>query len=336
MIDDEIRRVASGLSVEISALEEAARRSARSIAVAQERLARAVPREESPFDVVVLGSLARMEGTEGSDFDFLLVAHKLPDNPKQSRDLMAAVQDARAELGFEKPGATGLFGCVVSAPDLTERIGLEADTNQTHSRRILLLEESRSIFQPALHKDLIRAIVERYLLDAEDRGRSVPRFLLNDVLRYWRTLTVDYEAKRWETLEQEWGLRYLKLRISRKLAFAGTLASIFLSEDPTPDYFVEQFLKPPLARLVQVHDRLEASLRDSLREVLSIANSFTASLDDRSFREEARRVSSRTQMAGPEAYRASRDDARRLQTALQAIFFDSELFGDLSRRYLAF
>ena len=48
----------------------------------------------------------------------------------------------------------------------------------------------------------------------------VPRFLLNDLTRYWRTICVDYAAKHREQGEQKWALRNAKIRLSRKLLYA--------------------------------------------------------------------------------------------------------------------
>lgn len=333
---EDLRRVVHQLGVEVPALDRAATFSTENLNMAERRLRQDRPADEDAFDVVVLGSLARLEATEGSDFDFLVVAHHLPNNPRESRHLLASIQAVQEELELGDPGATGLFGSVVSATDLTERIGLEADTNQTHSRRILLLEESRSIYRSYLHRDLIRRIVERYLLDAEDRDPPIARFLLNDVLRYWRTLTVDYEAKRWERLEREWGLRYLKLRISRKIAFAGTLASIFLCERPTAEYFTDQFSKPTLARLAQLYDHLGGAGRDALREIFEIADAFVERLSNPDFRRRAKAVSTRQELSQDEEFRSLREDARSLQAALETIFFGSERLGGQARRYLSF
>jgi len=339
MLHSDLRAAADHLAIELPTLMQAALRSQRMMDVVRERLRTRLSPENSPFDVVVLGSLARFEVSDESDFDFLIVAHRRPGDPQLSRRLLEAVEDIReSELGLEGPGATRLFGGVVSAPDLTERIGLEQDTNRTHTQRILILEESRSVFCPDLHRDLLRAIVERYLLDAEVRDEPVPRFLLNDILRYWRTLAVDYEAKRWEGLEQNWGLRYLKLRISRKIAFAGTLISVLTcpGSERLQDHLVEEFLKPPLARFAQIHARLDPRHRKRLREVLEIAERFASRLEDRDFRAHARSVSSRRELEENEATREARQEARRLQAALEAIFFDSELLRERSRRYLSF
>src|SRR6185503_7225481 len=120
---------------------------------------------------------------------------------------------------------------------------------------VLLLEESVSLLEPRLHRKLVEVIIGRYLYEGQGDANGPPRFLLNDVVRYWRTIAVDYEAKVWRDLAVDgWGVRYLKLRISRKLTFVSALVSLFLvalekPSDPTA-FLREQFVDiPALARL---------------------------------------------------------------------------------------
>lgn len=305
-----------------------------------------------PLDLVVFGSYARDEASDASDFDYLVVAHGLCEDPKATRLLLKQADRLRYPetdgILFEGagtpgkqiagPGATGMFGRVVSAPDLVERIGLEQDTNQSHSIRMLLLQESRSLLATDLHETLVRVMLRRYLADYPAGKTGPPRFLLSDALRYWRTVSVDYAAKRYEQLNPEWGLRYLKLILSRKIAYAGTLVSLLLCDRDTradEDYLYAQFAMPPLARLAQVHERLtEEPHRRALADVLLTADWFNGRLGDASFREDMKAVTDR--VSEDPAFQEAVDRSRRVQEALELLFFGADCLRPNSVSYLVF
>ena len=280
--------------------------------------------------------MARREASGESDFDFLVIAHGLPGNVTATRDLLKAAFDVQNKSGMTPPAQGGLFGSVVSAPELTEKVGLQEDTNFSHSRRILLLEEATSIFQPHLYNSLMDAIIGRYLSHYEVVKKGVPRFLLSDVLRYWHTVAVDYQAKQWARLGDQWGLRFLKLILSRKAAFAGSLASLLLCREATVAYLREQFAMPPLSRLAQLYEHLSEEERRPLREALLITEDFARKLSDQQFRDEVNQVTSRSKADENDLFVETREQGRKLQTCLERIFFDSRALGSVSREYLAF
>jgi hypothetical protein len=209
----------------------------------------------------------------------------------------------------------------------------------------LIIEESASLYQPDLHQTLLRSIIDRYLADY--RGDDypapdfeVPRFLLNDVARYWRTLTVDYQAKRWNELGRpgKWGMRYLKLLGPRKWTYAGTVASLLtcdsrLSSPEATDFFVRQFSMPPLARLGQLHDRVDGDAREALKRILAISNEFVGVFSSREARQVANKIRSRAELS--EAFGELEQSGQDLQSALEILFFDSFL-EDKARRFLTF
>jgi predicted nucleotidyltransferase len=149
---------------------------------------------EIPTDmsIVLFGSAARGELTEGSDDDWAVLVRRAfaDDDP----DVARAQSLAETHLGAEdkKPGAQAVFGVAFDVDGLVERIGLDANTNRNLTRRMLLLLESREVCG-TIHEQCWSSVLDRYLRFGIKNNRP-PRFLLNDLVRYWRTICVDFEG----------------------------------------------------------------------------------------------------------------------------------------------
>lgn len=301
---------------------------------------------EPCVDIIGLGSMGRFEMSEESDFDSLIICN----SPKRHRHrrLRAIVDEVRklAIPGVElrAPGKTGLFGVVIGDRALYEVIGLEADTNGTHSRRTLVLEESVSLHRPDLHQDLLRKIALRYV-EAIPLGSSrVPRFLVNDLARYWRQLTVDYQAK--SEVGPQSTLRRLKLIGPRKFTYACSVLPLLtlelraLEKDQIVERIVEVFQLPPTLRFLKEVEYLRSVGADeALVEhgftVMKVIDEFHGLLADANWRKVIQGARSRDEVEGLVEYERAHDLARELQKALDEFFF-SPMLQPLTRKYLVF
>jgi hypothetical protein len=104
------------------------------------------------------------------------------------------VADVADVLGGRPPGREEIFSSHVWLDDLRSRIGRDEDSNANLTRRMLVVLESVPVAGERIYQRARRALLAGYL-DANVKDDRPPRFFLNDVIRYWRTIAVDFESK---------------------------------------------------------------------------------------------------------------------------------------------
>jgi hypothetical protein len=189
-----VERLQETAGVQFDHLELAATHTAEQVAA--KRAALTTSEVADDISIVVFGSWAREELTPGSDDDWaVLVSRKFA---AYDPDVVRAMAAAQGNLGGDgrSPGSQDVFGVPFDAKSLVEHIGLDADTNRNFTRRMLLLLESREL-AGTVHAACWQMILDRYLEFGIKNNRP-PRFLLNDIVRYWRTICVDFEGKQSE------------------------------------------------------------------------------------------------------------------------------------------
>ncbi|MEA2124853.1 MAG: hypothetical protein QOI80_1635 [Solirubrobacteraceae bacterium] len=281
--------------------------------------------------VVLLGSWGRHEVTSASDDDaIVLFCGARRDHVRPEPGEVAAI------LGGPAPGPEGLFGATAWLADLIDRIGLDGDTNTNLTRRMLFLLESVAVAGDQAHAAAREQLLSTYL-GAHERDYRPPRFLLNDLVRYWRTIAVDFEGKHRARAGEGWGLRHAKLRFSRKVLFAGGLLPVLechaLPAAEMPAFLAGRLAQPPLDRVAGAF--LDHDMADAGARALRAYAAFLDLLDDPAARTELADLAE-ADADTSERYASVRELGDEFQNALLALLFETPELERLVRDYLIF
>lgn len=264
----------------MKAITQAQEFSNRKLAQIRGAIADLVPLDEM---VLINGSFARREASPGSDVDFYIVSQSGEEKP----DWVDAVKAAIEKVVPIVPAEDGAFYHVEPAETLIKNIGGEHDSNPNITRRMLLLLEGEWLFNGKGLKDVRRKILERYIAESIT-DHQLALFLLNDIVRYYRTMAVDYEFKTVETTKiKPWAIRNIKLIFSRKLLYASGLFSVALTAERTRAQKISE-----LERLfdLPVIDRMKAICGPRSRAMLASYDHFLEKLEDMSVREHLKQL----------------------------------------------
>jgi hypothetical protein len=285
----------------------------------------ALPHDEG-VAIVLMGSWGRAEVTSGSDDDYMMLV---------SGDDREPVRPSKAEVDAildRPPGAQGIFGSPVFSTPTIKNIGLEEDSNTNLSRRMLFLLESVDATNTEVADAVREQLLDRYL-DQSVKHRRPPRFLLNDVIRYWRTMCVDFAGKERKG-QQKWGLRNAKLRTARKVLFAGGLLPVLecarFDAGEMPGYLAEQLRSPPTDRIAAAF--LQHDAADPGGRALGAYDDFLAILDDPARRDELEHLT-REQAGDSELFAEAARLGKELERGLLALLFETDTLPGLIRDY---
>jgi hypothetical protein len=168
--------------------------------------------------------------------------------------------------------------------DIYKEIGSrEDDYRNFFTARMLLLLESRAIHNQELYDRMLQTTVDKYYKDFHEHEKNFkPVFLVNDVIRFWRTICLNYEHSRERkfsgnglTREEiqikrnEVHIKNLKLKFSRKLTCYSFLLSVLYSDKVLKQENILEIIKlTPLQRLENLSQI--AKIKDDINDLISL------------------------------------------------------------------
>lgn len=200
----------------------------------------------------VNGSIARREMTSGSDVDLFVLS--TTEDLEDAGEIQKQFRASLINKGIKMPALGGVFEDPLPTSELTSKIGGEDDTNTFITRRMLYLLEGEWIANQTEFEALRKQLIERYVPDDMD-NHKICRFLLNDIIRYWRTICVDFEHKTADATKPR-AIRLIKLRFSRMMLYFGGVVAIRETADLSAlekrEKLIELLSKPPIERIQTV------------------------------------------------------------------------------------
>jgi hypothetical protein len=221
----------------IDAAEERADTWIRQIRKAIESDSELAPILERGCGWAAVGSIGRRETVADSDVDLVLLRpttaigvsiDDLNAADRRAREIVQAALSVKVSRGQDltQPTRESEIACA-------DRIGGEYDSRTLHTRRVLLLTESVAVAGDAARDRVRAAVFREYFSRSRSKGKHMLS-LVNDVVRYYRTLMIDYKAKI-DSEGKTWASRNVKLRHSRKYWFFATALALVAADRSDPD-----------------------------------------------------------------------------------------------------
>ncbi|QRN35757.1 nucleotidyltransferase domain-containing protein [Pectobacterium brasiliense] len=244
----------------------------------------------SEYTIVTTGSFGRNEASTESDFDLFLFCEK-EENKESILSKTALIDECIKKYVAKDTGSTGTFGAneVVSFENLLKNIGGSEDTNKLLTRRMLFLLEGISVYNSTLFESYRKTLINKYLKSSSDG--KIDKYLLNDIIRYYRTITTDFQHKI-DSDGKSWGIRNIKLRFSRKILYFAGIMAIGYASDKEQDVTARVSLlsslldTAPLERIFEIYEeKLSSNGYDILERIFTDYNCFLESISNKEKRQ---------------------------------------------------
>ena len=227
---------------------------------------------DRPITIFCAGSLGRGDVGKLSDLDLFILSDEKGDRKSRLREVevLASIININRKLGFKEFSNDGQYLKFYSIDDMLKAVGSPRDDSENlFTARMLLLLESKPICNALVYEEYIDRVIDHYFRDYRGKRTFRPLFLINDILRYWRTLCLNYELIR-DDPSKPWRKKNINLKFSRMLTVFGTLLPLISQPVSTGECVKRLTQKTPNERFALGLD----SLNDD-----SLENEYTLFLD---------------------------------------------------------
>lgn len=227
------------------------------------------------------GSYARKEASPYSDLDLFFLhtgaSVEAPVSNLEKTLLDAAIIATMRAQDFPDPSGEGRYLEIHHLKDLLAALGSPSDDYHNYfTARILLLLESKPVHNTEVYWSSVNSVIESYYRDYHDHANTfLPVFLINDVIRYWKTVCLNYEHRRNRPAEDlqrrnENHLKNLKLKFSRVFTCFSFIISLSFAKAPiNPAAVAEVVSLTPRERLERTV-KLANHDHDALNSILEL------------------------------------------------------------------
>lgn len=211
------------------------------------------------LSIYVTGSYGRLEASTASDLDLFFIKTDNAPIGRITKTLIDAelIKIAR-EMEFPPFSNEGQYLEIHSLNEMLKNLGgPQDDFKNFFTARLLMLLEGRPLYDELTYKTVLGEIVAAYFRDYHDHVADFhPLFLVNDILRFWKTLCLNYENKRNRPAtdvvqKNKSHAQNFKLKFSRLSICFSTVIPLIAAENVSPDAILRLTTLPPLERLKQ-------------------------------------------------------------------------------------
>jgi predicted nucleotidyltransferase len=242
---------------------------------------------QQKLSIYVTGSYGRLEAHRGSDLDLFFVfdgEHQIEKTTKILID--AELIKIAGAMGLPPFSGDAKYLEIHSLQEMLDKLGgAEDDFKNFFTARMLLLLESRPVYGDAAYKRIMTHIIDAYFRDYHDHtGDFRPLFLVSDILRFWKTLCLNYENRRNRPEDRaeknKHHVKNLKLKFSRLLICFSTIIPLFATRSNSPEEILTLTGLPPLERIGNLSRTDEQkSLYNQIRALYEVFLEITAKPD---------------------------------------------------------